>query len=138
MPLAERLGWLQDALAIGLPENPAVRPNQQTTKPDRTMKRIISTIAALAFSAAFVTAADEPKKPAADAPKPDAPAGEKKKHDPAEAWKKIAGDKESVTLEEFIANAKDKAKAEATFKAKDKNNDGKLTKEEFMAHGKKK
>ena len=103
------------------------------------MKRIISTIAALAFSAAFVTAADAPK-PGADAPKPAAPAAapEKKKHDPAEAWKKLAGDKESVTLEEFTANAKDKAKAEAAFKAKDKNNDGKLTKDEFMAHGKKK
>lgn len=100
------------------------------------MKRIISTIAALAFSAAFVTAADAPK-PAADAPKPAAPAGEKKKGDPEAAWKKLAGDKESVTLEEFTANAKDKAKAEAAYKAKDKNSDGKLTKEEFMAKGKK-
>jgi Ni/Co efflux regulator RcnB len=85
------------------------------------MKRIITTIAALAFSAAFVTAADAAKP----------------KANPEEAWKKLAGDKTEVTKEEFTAKAKDKAKAEATFAKKDKNNDGKLTKEEFMAHGKK-
>jgi Ni/Co efflux regulator RcnB len=89
------------------------------------MKRIITTIAALAMSLAFVTSAQAGK-------------GEKKKGDPEAAWKKIAGDKESVTKEEFTANAKDKAKAEALFDRKDANKDGKLTKEEFMAHGKKK
>ena len=88
------------------------------------MKRIITMFAALAISAAFVQAADAPK-------------GEKKKHDPEEMWKKIAGDKESVTKEEFTANAKDKEKAGAMFDKKDANKDGKLTKEEFMAHGKK-
>jgi hypothetical protein len=81
------------------------------------MKRIITALAALAISAAFVTAAD----------------AEKKKADPEAAWKKIAGDKESVTKEEFAANAKDKAKADAQFDKKDANKDGKLTKEEFLA-----
>jgi hypothetical protein len=82
------------------------------------MKHIITTVAALAISAAFVTAADAPKKPKAD---------------PAAAWSKMAGDKESVTKEEFSAKAKDKAKADAMFDKKDANKDGKLTKEEFMA-----
>ena len=95
------------------------------------MKRIITTIAALAISAMCIQAADAPAAPAAPA------AGEKKKHDPEAMWKKIAGDKESVTKEEFTKDAKDKAKAEAMFDKKDANKDGKLTKEEFMAHGKK-
>ncbi len=89
------------------------------------MKRIIHTLAALAISTAFVTAADAAK-------------GEKKKADPEAAWAKISGGKESVTKEEFSAKAKDKAKSDATFDKKDANKDGKLTKEEFMAGGKKK
>ena len=89
------------------------------------MKRIISTIAVLAISVAFATAAE--KKPE----------GEKKKADPEAAWKKLAGDKESVTKAEFTANAKDKAKAEAAFDKKDADKDGKLTKAEFTATGKK-
>ena len=88
------------------------------------MKRIIITIAALAISAMGLQAADAAKP-------------EKKKGDPEAAWKKIAGDKESVTKEEFTANAKDKDKAGAQFDRKDANKDGKLTKEEFLAHGKK-
>ena len=97
--------------------------------PKNKMKRIITIIAALAVSAVFVQAADEAKKP-----------GEKKKGDPEAMWKKIAGDKESVTKEEFAAHAKKpeaKTKAEEMFDKKDTNKDGKLTKEEFMAHGKK-
>jgi hypothetical protein len=96
---------------------------QQQHQPRIIMKTIITTVAALAISAAFLTAAEK---------------GEKKKADPAAAWAKIAGDKESVTKEEFAAKSKDKAKAEATFDKKDVNHDGKLTKEEYMAHGKKK
>ena len=88
------------------------------------MKRIITALASLAISVSFVATSYAAK-------------GEKKKADPEEAWKKLAGDKESVTKEEFTANAKDKTKAEAVFAKKDKNADGKLTKEEFMAHGKK-
>jgi hypothetical protein len=76
------------------------------------MKRIISTLAVLAISVAFATAAE--KKPA----------GEKKKADPEAAWKKIAGDKESLTKEEFTKDAKDKAKAEAQFDRKDADKDG--------------
>lgn len=89
------------------------------------MKRIITALAALAISVSFVATSHAAK-------------GEKKKHDPEEAWKKIAGDKESVTKEEFGAKAKDKAKADAMFDKKDTDKDGKLTKAEFTAHGKKK
>jgi ABC-type uncharacterized transport system YnjBCD substrate-binding protein len=89
------------------------------------MKRIITTIAALAISAAFVTTAQAAK-------------GEKKKADPEAAWAKMSGGKDSITLEDYTAKAKDKAKAEAAFKAKDKDGDGKLTKAEFLAHGGKK
>ena len=89
------------------------------------MKRIITAIAALAISAMGIQNASAAK-------------GEKKKVDPEEAWKKIAGDKESVTKEEFTAHAKkpeQKTKLEAQFDAKDTNKDGKLTKEEFLAKG---
>ena len=89
------------------------------------MKRIITTIAALVIGAMSIQTASAAK-------------GEKKKADPEAAWKKMAGEKESVTKEEFTANAKDKTKAEALFDKKDANKDGKLTKEEFLAHGKKK
>ena len=65
-------------------------------------------------------------------------AGEKKHGDPEAHWKKINPEgKESLTKEEFTKDAKDKAKMEAMFDKKDANHDGKLTKEEFMAHGKK-
>lgn len=86
------------------------------------MKRIITTVAALAFSAAFAISAD----------------AEKKKPDPEAAWAKISGGKDSITKEEFTSKAKDKTKAEAAFAAKDKDGDGKLTKAEFMAKGGKK
>lgn len=91
------------------------------------MKRIITTFAALAVSAAFVTAADEAKKPA------------KKPADPEAMFKKkdTNGDG-SLSKEEFTAGAKDAAKAEAAFKAKDKDADGKLSKEEATAAPKKK
>ena len=95
------------------------------SNPKKIMKRIITAIAALAFSFVLTQPTFAAK-------------GEKKKGDPEAAWKKLAGDKESVTKEEFTAHAKDKAKAEALFAKKDKNADGKLTKEEFLAHGKKK
>jgi hypothetical protein len=88
------------------------------------MKRIITTLAALVIIAMGIQTASAAK-------------GEKKKADPEAAWKKIAGDKESVTKEEFTKDAKDKAKAEAKaeakFDKKDANKDGKLTKEEFLA-----
>ncbi|MEI7821812.1 MAG: hypothetical protein WCK55_12915 [Verrucomicrobiota bacterium] len=86
------------------------------------MKRIITTLAALVITAMGIQTASAKK-----------PAGEKTKADPEAGWKKIAGDKESVTKEEFTKDAKDKAKAEAQFDKKDANKDGKLTKEEFLA-----
>lgn len=89
------------------------------------MKRIITAIAALAISVSFVATSHAADK-------------EKKKADPEAAWKKLAGDKESVTKDEFTASAKDKAKAEAAFAMKDADKDGKLTKAEFTAPRKKK
>ncbi len=89
------------------------------------MKRIITTLAALAISAAFATAADAAK-------------GEKKKGDPEARWAKVSGGKDSVTKDEFTAHGKDKDKAGALFDKLDANHDGKLTKEEFLAGPKKK
>ena len=90
------------------------------------MKRIITMLAVLAVSAAFVQAADE-KKPEAG-----------KKKDPEEMWKKVnPSNKESLTKEEFSSAMKDKEKAGALFDRKDANKDGKLTKDEFLAKGKK-
>ena len=89
------------------------------------MKRIITALAALAISAAFTQPTFAAK-------------GDKKPADPEAHWAKLSGGKESVTKEEFTAHAKDKAKAEAQFDKLDTNKDGKLTKEEFLAGGKKK
>ena len=105
-------------------QNGAASDNINLNPTTEKMKRIIITIAALAISAMGIQAADEAKP-------------EKKKGDPEAAWAKISGGKESVTKEEFTANAKDKEKAAAMFDKKDANKDGKLTKEEFLAHGKK-
>ncbi len=99
------------------------------------MKRIITTFAALAMSVAFSTAADEAKKPDAA---PAAPAaGEAKKGGGAEAAfaKKDKDSDGNLTKEEFVAGAKDPAKAEAAFAKRDANGDGKVSKEEFAAHG---
>src|SRR4051812_17276109 len=101
------------------------------------MKRIISTFAALAMSVAFSTAADEAPKP--DAAKPDAakPAAEAAK--PAAGGdafaKKDTNNDGSISKEEFVAGAKDATRAEALFAKKDKDGDGKLSKEEFAARG---
>ena len=92
------------------------------------MKRIITSIAAIAFSIALVTSAEAKK-----------PAGEKKKADPEAAFKKADKDNDGfVSKAEATAGKKDAAKAEAAFAKKDKDNDGKLSKEEFMARGRKK
>jgi hypothetical protein len=94
------------------------------------MKRIITTLAALAVFAGSIQAADEPAKK---------PEGEKKKHDPAAMFaKKDKNNDGSLSKEEFTAGAKDAAKAEESFKKKDKDGDGKLSKEEATAVGKKK
>lgn len=90
------------------------------------MKTLTSTLAVLALSVAFATAAD----------------AEKKKGNPEQAFKKIdANSDNSVTLEEFKNSPrgkKDAAKAEEFFKKKDKDNDGKLSLEEFTPKEKKK
>jgi Ca2+-binding EF-hand superfamily protein len=98
------------------------------------MKRIITTFAALAMSAAFTIAADEAKKPEA------APAaGAEKKADPEKAFARKDKDNDgNLTKEEFVAGAKDAAKAEAAFAKRDANGDGKISKEEFAAQPAKK
>ena len=115
---------------------PITKTKSKST-PHVKMKPITTILAALAVGTTLSIAADE--KPAGAKPEAGKPAAgaEKPKHDPEAMWKKIAGDKESVTKEEFDKDAKDKAKADAMFDKKDANHDGKLTKEEFMAHGKK-
>jgi len=105
------------------------------------MKRIITTFAALAMTAAFTIAADEAKKDAAPAEKkPDAAAaGEAKKGDPEKAFARKDKDSDgNLTKEEFVAGAKDATKAEAAFAKRDANSDGKISKEEFAAQPAKK
>lgn len=98
------------------------------------MKRIITTFAALALSAAFTIAADEAKKPEGAAG--EAKKEEGKKFDPEKAFAKKDKDSDgNLTKEEFTAGAKDAAKAEAAFAKRDANSDGKVSKEEFAAHG---
>ena len=93
------------------------------------MKHILTILSALVVTATFATAED----------KPAAPAAEKPKHNPEEMFKKKDSNSDgSVSKEEFLAGAKDAAKAEEAFKHKDKDSDGKLSKEEFSAHGGKK
>jgi Ca2+-binding EF-hand superfamily protein len=96
------------------------------------MKRIITTLAALAVSASFTFAAEDAAK------KPEAK-GEGKKPDPEKVFGKKDKDGDgNLTKEEFTAGAKDATKAEAAFGKKDANADGKLSKEEFAAQPAKK
>ena len=100
------------------------------------MKRIITTLAALAVSATLSIAADEAKKDAAPAEKkPDAAApAEKKAPDADKAFARKDKDSDgNLTKEEFTAGAKDATKAEAAFAKRDANSDGKISKEEFAA-----
>ncbi len=95
------------------------------------MKRIITTIAVLAVSVAFVATAQAGKKPA----------GEKKNADPEEQFKKLDTNGDGfVSKEEFAAHGKgkNKDKADAQFAKLDRDGDGKLSKDEFLSHGKKK
>lgn len=93
------------------------------------MKLLTSLVAVLALSVT-VNAADE-KKPAA---------GAKPKVDPAAVFgKKDTNADGKLSKEEFVAKAKDAAKAETQFAARDKDKDGFVSKEEFTAApGKKK
>ena len=86
------------------------------------MKRIITTIAALAVSLAFVTTAEAKK-----------PKGEGKGGDPAAMFDAKDTDKDGfLTKAEFTAGAKDVAKAEAHFAKLAKGAD-KISKADFIA-----
>jgi Ca2+-binding EF-hand superfamily protein len=64
---------------------------------------------------------------------------EKKKADPAAAFaKKDKNGDGKLSKEEFTAGAKDAAKSEQQFTARDKDKDGSVSKEEFTAAGGKK
>ena len=71
-----------------------------------------------------------------EAKKPDAApaAAEKKAGNPEKAFAKKDKDSDgNLTKEEFVAGAKDATKAEAAFAKRDANGDGKVSKEEFAA-----
>lgn len=95
------------------------------------MKLITSVLAVLALGTSLSFAADEKK-----------PGEEKKKADPAEAFKKLDTNNDGkVSLEEFKAGPagkKDAAKAEEIFGKRDKDGDKNLSLEEFSAAGAKK
>ena len=68
------------------------------------------------------------------ADEPKKPAGDKPKMDPEAVFKKKDTNNDGkLSKEEFLKGAKDAAKAEAAFTAKDKDKDGFLTLEEFKA-----
>lgn len=73
-----------------------------------------------------------------DAAKKPAEAGKAKPDPEAVFKKKDANNDGKVSKEEFLKGAKDAAKMEAAFTAKDKDKDGNLTLEEFKAAGGKK
>lgn len=83
--------------------------------------KITHILAALLVSASLAVAAegDKPAKP---------------KPDPAAVFAKKDKDADGkLSKEEFLAGAKDAAKAEAAFTNKDKDKDGFVSKEEFLA-----
>ena len=107
------------------------RPGRQNpNQTNRKMKRIITTIAALAICVAFATTA-EAKKPKGE--------GKGKGGDPAAMFDAKDADKDGfLTKAEYTAGAKDAAKAEAHF-AKIANGAEKVSKADFVAAaGKKK
>ena len=87
------------------------------------MKRIITTIAALAMSLAFITTAEAKK-----------PKGEGKGGDPAAQFDAKDTDKNGFLSEaEFTAGAKDAAKAKAHYDKMKKADAKGISKEEFVA-----
>ena len=97
------------------------------------MKRLITTLGALALASALSLAEDKPAGPPPGAP--GGPGGGRPS--PEEIFKKLDTNNDGfISLEEFKAGPraqKDPAKAEEIFKKMDKDGDGKLTLEEFKA-----
>ncbi len=100
------------------------------------MKKLITTLGALAFAGSLSFAEDKPPGPPHGGK--DGPPGGRP--NPEEAFKKLdANNDGSISLDEFKAGPmaqhdKDPAHVEVVFKQIDKDGDGKVTLEEFKAH----
>src|SRR5215208_3235002 len=96
------------------------------------MKRLITTLTALAFGATLSLAQDKPAPPP---PPGGGGEGGRERPNPEEAFKRLdTNSDKSVSLEEFKAGPmaqRNPERVEGAFKRMDKDNDGKLTLEEF-------
>jgi hypothetical protein len=106
------------------------------------MKRLLTTLSALALASTLALAQDKPAGPppgAPGGPPPGGPGveGKHQRPSPEEIFKKLDTDGDGfLSLEEFKAGPRwqnDQAKAEEVFKKLDTNGDGKLSLEEFKA-----
>ena len=103
------------------------------------MKKLITTLSALALASALSLAEDKPAGPPPGGPHPGGPGGPGgKRPNPEEVFKHLDTNHDHVlSLEEFKAGPRaqaDPAKAEEIYKEMNKAGDGKLTLEEFKAH----
>ena len=104
------------------------------------MKKLITTLSALALATTLSLAEDKPAGPPPGGPhRPGGPGGPGGgRPNPEEIFKKLDTNNDgSISLEEFKAGPraqKDPAKAEEIYKQMNKAGDGKLTLEEFKAH----
>ena len=99
------------------------------------MKKLVTTMSALALATTLSLAQDKPPGPPPGGPGPGGPGGGRPS--PEEIFKKLDTNNDGViSLDEFKAGPraqKEPDKAEAAFKKMDKDGDGKLTLEEFKA-----
>ncbi len=104
------------------------------------MKKLVTTLSALALATTLSLAQDKPAgpPPGGPGPGPGGPGGPGGgRPNPEEIFKKLDTNNDgSLSLDEFKAGPraqKEPDKAEAAFKKMDKDNDGKLTLEEFKS-----
>lgn len=109
------------------------RFNQTTNN----MKRILTTLSALALASTLSLAEDKPAGPPPGGPGGPGGEGKHERPNPEAVFKKLdANDDKSISLDEFKAGPmaqKDPARAAEIFKKIDKDGDGKVTFEEFKA-----